>query len=369
MKVVFIPHEPYERASSRVRAYNFAERLSLLGYDAEVIGISDLKSLEGKECYHLSDYRKVKYNSELFDRLSGMRDALFYVQKIGWQAPAAYLSRYVNGNRLIVDYDDWDFGYQPFRLMRFVPFLPLTRWTSFLFNHADAVVTASYHLQQEAVRITSKPVYLIPTGTDTDRFKPGGKKNESGPLRFVWIGLVWGPPALANIKIILEAFAGMRNREYCRLELAGRFFGYEVRLKEIIARRGLENFVTLKEWIRPEDVPAWLSEADAGLFYISEDTDYNRSKSPTKLFEYMACGLPTVSGRVGEIFRVIDDGEDGFTAACAEEMREKMDLLASDAGLRERMGTAAREKAVRKYSLRALGEELVGIIEETAKNG
>jgi L-malate glycosyltransferase len=54
-------------------------------------------------------------------------------------------------------------------------------------------------------------------------------------------------------------------------------------------------------WARHEDVPAYLSAADAGIAFIRPCLS-KRSSSPTKYAEYLACGLPIVANAgVGDV--------------------------------------------------------------------
>ena len=71
--------------------------------------------------------------------------------------------------------------------------------------------------------------------------------------------------------------------------------------------------------------------------------------SPLKLYEYMASGLAVVASDAGEIAALVHDGQSGLVcppgdvaALCSALLR-----LAQDAGLRARLGAAARREAER----------------------
>ena len=74
------------------------------------------------------------------------------------------------------------------------------------------------------------------------------------------------------------------------------------------------------------------------------------------VIEAAACGLPAVATRIYGLTDAVVDGATGFlvpprdAAALAQRMRE----LAGDAALRQRLGTAARERALRDFSQAAL---------------
>lgn len=84
------------------------------------------------------------------------------------------------------------------------------------------------------------------------------------------------------------------------------------------------------------------------------------------VLEAMAMGKTIIGSRMGGIPEQIDDGETGFLFEMGNvaELAEKMDLLASDSELRERMGAAARVKLEQKYSLAEQSRQLLAIYSE-----
>jgi len=62
-------------------------------------------------------------------------------------------------------------------------------------------------------------------------------------------------------------------------------------------------------------------------------------------------GKPVIGGMAGGIPAVIDDGCDGLLVPCGQYhvLAEYLDLLLRDAGLRERLGRAGRQKLCRRY--------------------
>jgi len=84
------------------------------------------------------------------------------------------------------------------------------------------------------------------------------------------------------------------------------------------------------------------------------------------VLESMALGKPVIGSRIGGIPEQIEDGKTGFLFEMgnADELAEKMMILASDKELRKKMGRAAREKLERKYSLDVHCTKLMEIYEE-----
>ena len=73
---------------------------------------------------------------------------------------------------------------------------------------------------------------------------------------------------------------------------------------------------------------------------------------PMGILEAMAAGLPTVATTVGGIPDAIDDGRDGFLvrAGDSDALADRIIRLLQDSTLRAQMASAAREKAISRFS-------------------
>jgi glycosyltransferase involved in cell wall biosynthesis len=69
------------------------------------------------------------------------------------------------------------------------------------------------------------------------------------------------------------------------------------------------------------------------------------------MLEAMACGLPSITSRIGGTAATIDDGVSGFFVKPGDTaaMTEKLGLLAGHPELRALLAKNAREKAVRAF--------------------
>jgi glycosyltransferase involved in cell wall biosynthesis len=100
-----------------------------------------------------------------------------------------------------------------------------------------------------------------------------------------------------------------------------------------------------------------------------------REGFPTSMLEAAATGAPAIGSRIYGITDAIVEGETGllFEAGNAQQLAQCMRTLAGDAGLRARLGNAARERAVRDYSSAvvsaALLEYYVALLAHRADQG
>lgn len=97
------------------------------------------------------------------------------------------------------------------------------------------------------------------------------------------------------------------------------------------------------------EVPEWLSVMDIGLVLGSEESG-SFHYSPVKLREFLACGVPVVASRVGEVGRLFSDG--GMKVLLAEDARQLAEVIGTLASDRWYLADLAR----RARSL-ALAEE------------
>jgi glycosyltransferase involved in cell wall biosynthesis len=105
---------------------------------------------------------------------------------------------------------------------------------------------------------------------------------------------------------------------------------------------------------------------DVGIMPLA-DTLWNRGKGGFKLLQYMAAGLPAIASPVGINADIIRHGDNGFLAADPNAWRDALLALAADAGLRRRIGAAARRTIEGGYSVEHYLDNYVELIERCLK--
>lgn len=84
------------------------------------------------------------------------------------------------------------------------------------------------------------------------------------------------------------------------------------------------------------------------------------------LLESMACGTPAIAARVGGMPEFVREGQTGFVYDNLGQLTERLERLASDPALVERMGRSGREAVVREFDLRVTGRKLLDVYREVA---
>ena len=129
-----------------------------------------------------------------------------------------------------------------------------------------------------------------------------------------------------------------------------------------VAKRELEGMVVYHGRKYGNDKEAFLNAADMFVF----PTFYPNECFPLVLLEAMQHRLPCVSTTEGGIPGIIDDGKTGFLVSKhdAETLAEKIQVLLTDAELRQRTGEAGREKFEKEFTLEVFEKRMAEILRE-----
>lgn len=124
-------------------------------------------------------------------------------------------------------------------------------------------------------------------------------------------------------------------------------------VKEIICANGAEDFCTFTGSVPQKDGPLYLAACDIlASPHIPNSDGTPFFGSPTKLFEYMAMGKAIVASDLEQVGEVLEHNKTAWMVKPGdiESLVSGMDKLAGDKHLRERLGSAARVEAIRKFA-------------------
>jgi len=213
-------------------------------------------------------------------------------------------------------------------------------------NRADAVTAVSAFMQHEAYeRLTIRhQIRVIPNFVDPDLYSPSpGEEVERGAEGI----LVTHVSNFRPVKRIQDLVYAMRivvkEAPGARLVLVGD--GPDRHgIEKLIEHLNLGGSVTLTGF--RNDVANILRCSDIGV--LCSETE----SAPLTLLEGMSCGLPMVATSVGGIPEVVRDGFNGLLVPPKqpEELAEAILKLASDGELRGRLGAAARETVLERFT-------------------
>jgi glycosyltransferase involved in cell wall biosynthesis len=372
-KVVFVGLTDYSNAPTRIRCYNFARMLAELGFDARVFSFQEelapkhLQNQEMTAMMYVPEELKAKFLERAVARLERLGPALFIVQKVHYHAAAVLEVCRRHGWPYVLDYDDDDRG----RTALFEDASVCQSW--FGASGQEEVLAkvaggarlclVSSRALHNILSAWNSHVHLLETAADTGRFAFVDRAGRDS-ARIVWLGQIWGQRILDCLDVACQAL-----RHVYREGLPFTFHIVGRGMEEALPRHLDLHYPGLpfhyQGWVDPDRVPEVLASMDIGLFPlapVSIDYEWMCAKSPTKLFEYMASGLPVVATRLGEAAHVGRDGQDLFLASTAVEMAGKLKLLLSNPRLRQTMGQRARSLVEERYSLEAAARRLADIL-------
>lgn len=112
--------------------------------------------------------------------------------------------------------------------------------------------------------------------------------------------------------VMLEGLAlANRARPIARLILVGADSAEAAYCAQRAHELGIAGALEVKPRVSGREIPALVAQADAGVC-LWEDTVYSRVNPPTKLFEYLAAGLPVLASRIETHTRYLCDDETGI---------------------------------------------------------
>lgn len=125
---------------------------------------------------------------------------------------------------------------------------------------------------------------------------------------------------------------------YCRLP--GRFAEFNQRITEF-PFAGYQGYFS------------YLKKIDINIVPLVRD-EFNECKSGIRFLEASMLYIPTVASAVGDFNHLIKHGKTGFLAQTGQEWTEAIEKLISQAELRKKIGTSARQFVVDTHTIHAI---------------
>lgn len=185
-----------------------------------------------------------------------------------------------------------------------------------------------------------QPVSVIPTCTDLERFRP-----LPGTKRPFTLGYVGSVTTWCLLDEVFRSFLALKRRlPEARMRVLNRGeHGY-------IAERARALGVTDLDLCEADhsQVAAEMAGMDAGVF-IRKPLFSQRSSCPTKLGEFLACGVPCLANAgIGDVTEFLEGPRVGvvlreFSDAAIDDAVDRLLALVSEPGIRDRCVRAAAE--------------------------
>jgi glycosyltransferase involved in cell wall biosynthesis len=237
-------------------------------------------------------------------------------------------------------------------------------------NRLSDVVTgnspAVLEFTREAEHAPSLPMEMIPSGIDTARFDPAvarSLRDELGLGNAPVVGTAITFRPRKGFGLLFEAFAVVRRRiPDARLLIAG-VDAYEPAPEALARELGILDAITLLG--RRSDMPDVLPVFD--VFVLPSQSE----GMSNAILEAMAMRVPVVATAVGGAPLVIDEGRTGFLVDYPDSatLAERLCRLLPDPELRSRIGAAARETVLKRYSATVMVRAMEGLYDRLLARG
>lgn len=363
MKFLFITRESYREPGARIRCYKLSEKLREKGLNADVFSFVDkLTAKVGKDEIDFSLIEKLKLIFQGYRFISQEADnSVFIINRFNYHAVSTGLAAFFKKVPFIFDMDDWEMRENISYYLGLFPRSKAEYFTHSLAKNSIFCIAASSYLKDYLLQF-NRNVYYLPTGVDIEEFKPSLYNNRSD-LIFSWHGSVNRVEVIKYIKFIIDCFLIISKKyPFIQLRIAGD--GIFIKdLVKLIKSYHCENIIYYG-WIYPQNISRYLDDIDIGLIPLLDKTRFNLSKSPVKLFEYMAKAKPVVASDIGEAAKIIKDGINGFLTKTKEEFINKMQSLIENVNLRMELGNKARQTVITDYSFQILAERFYNILSQ-----
>ncbi|MFH1743199.1 MAG: glycosyltransferase family 4 protein [bacterium] len=229
------------------------------------------------------------------------------------------------------------------------------RWDRAMARVCDTCSVASSELKRIALDWGVQPerIWDAPVGADTTLFHPCPpdpsvlqRIDGPEPPVLVYVGQL-EVAVYADVAVDVLAYLSGEGVSARLLIVGGG--RYEEHLRRHAERRGVEDSVLCTGYVSGSDIWKYLSVATVALAPFA-DTLVARCKSPLKIAEYLAMGLPIVASDVGDSAVMIEGAGFAVPPEDTKAMADCVEEILSDQDMRTRFSAAARRKAEERYN-------------------
>jgi glycosyltransferase involved in cell wall biosynthesis len=224
-----------------------------------------------------------------------------------------------------------------------------------IWHDASAVIANSRGLRDLALAFDSSiEIPIIPNGVDVSQYPAGDR--------------AWSPPRLLSVGRIvhqkgldlgLRALAGLKDLDW-EWRIAGD--GPQVEsLQSLAAELGIAERIAFLGWQSREELAKWYHQSNLFLFPSRHEG------MPNAVLEAMAGGLPVIATRIAGNEELVLDGGTGLLVPTesVDNLREALRKLLSNPTLRQRMGTASRQRVEQNYTWQKTAEAYQTTLQQT----
>jgi L-malate glycosyltransferase len=352
--IVICPFPENEVPGQRLKYEQYFDSWRANGFDVTVKPfVSDkfMKIIYQPGYYHLKAIYTIIAYFKRFVLLFSLRkyDIVYTFLWVTPFGPPIFEKIYaILAKNLIYDIDDLVFLKHQSKANQLIGFLKGRSKSIYLMKKAKHVITCTPYLDNFVRQYNPNTTDISSTVDTQKRYVPVNNYQNDHQIIIGWSGSHSTSKYLYLLKDVLKELA-----QQCNFKLL-------VMGDASFSIKGLD--IEVLEWKEESEI-ATLQRFDIGLYPLP-DEQWVYGKSGLKAIQYMALGIPTVASNIGTIDRIIDHNENGFLINDNNhhEWLNYLKILINDAELRGKLGSKARSKIDKEFSIHQNEQKYLNIL-------
>ncbi len=211
-----------------------------------------------------------------------------------------------------------------------------------------------------------KPIHVIPSGIDVDRYLASKSDGRIGLRESLGISpaecVLLFVGRLAKEKNIEELFAFLKNTDPTQRMLIVGDGPYRNDLENIARQMGVWERLIFTGMVLPSQIPDYYA---AGDIFVSASSSETQGLT---YIEAMASGLPLLCRADDCLNGVISNGVNGLLYHTESEFLQHLHTLKNDFAFRNQIGIMARQSVQKRYSVQAFAASCVNVYESSIQS-
>lgn len=238
-------------------------------------------------------------------------------------------------------------------------------WEKFVFSIADKIIIGSNELKSVLVdeyKVDVHKIEIIENGANTDLFEPIENSKEKLNLdrNSKYICFVGNIVSWQGLNKLIECAPFILEKvPYAKFLIVGGGSEDDLFRKQV-EKSGYKDYFILTGNVRYRDVPLYINASDV---CITLKKELKSGYSPTKLYEYMACGKPVIASNYSG-HKILSKYNAGLLVdpENVSEVSHAIIMLLEDDYLSICLGKNARNAALDQFSWKRVAQDINAIL-------
>jgi len=352
MRLIFLTKYGNLAASSRLRAYEYRNKINISSYDVEVQPL--LNNLYVKKLFNNKPVRFYYLIYFFIRRLvflfkTKKNDVIvIHTELFPFLPPIFEWFLFKSNRKVYLDYDDAIFHRYDLSSNIIIKFF-LSKKIKYLMKESDGVICGNKYLEKYAQDSGSQNTIILPTLIDINRYPASYPKISNKVFTVGWIG---SPTTSVYLELMKEPLSKLGKLVQVRLYLVGAGVDFDIKFDNI-------EIISLP-WTQENEVEA-LSNFDIGIMPLFNES-WEKGKCAFKLIQYMGSFLPVIASNVGMNSEVVKNGINGYLASNSEEWFTALKKMYSAKKLRKEMGAEGRALVEEQFTIQSRMPDFIKFI-------